>query len=121
MRDNSDDKLEHIIRLMKKTNIDCYLIQETHREKDTVQTLTEGYTFIHHGPETQPISGAKGGVGILLSPEFTQMWRKGGSIIKYGGVIAGTTRLLRIDIDVAILDPVKKKEKKKERNKGTKR
>ena len=115
LRDSSDYKLEHIIRLMKKEQIDCFLIQETHQEKDTIQELGQGYTFIHHGPDTQPAQGAKGGIGIILSPEFTKMWRKGGSKIEYGEIIAGTTRLMRVDIDVAIFDKAEINKKQQKR------
>jgi hypothetical protein len=113
MRDANDDKLEHIVRLMHTKDIDCYLIQETHRAGNFTQTLKGGYTFIHHGPEEQPLSGTKGGVAIVLSKEFSDMWRKGGSKIKYGTLHGGTARLLRVDIEVTNNNSIKSKHDKR--------
>jgi len=52
-------KLEYIPRIMKKKNIDAYLIQD--------------HYIINHGPETQPYSGAKSRVAIMLSPNGNQV------------------------------------------------
>jgi hypothetical protein len=66
--------MEYIPRLMKRKDIDAYLIQETHLPGDFEKSILEDYYLIHHGPPTQPSSGAKGGIAIILSPELTSQW-----------------------------------------------
>lgn len=59
-------------------NLDSYLIQETHLAGDFEQLIYD-YYLIHHGPETQPTNGAKGGVAtIVLSPELAEAWKNSG-------------------------------------------
>jgi hypothetical protein len=60
---------------MKYNNLDAYLLQETHLAGDFKKYLMFGYYLIHHGPEVQPTSGAKGGVAIILSPHLTTAWK----------------------------------------------
>ena len=51
---------------MDKKKIGAFLIQEMHLEGDYMKQLPGGKILIHHGPETQPKQGAKGGVAIIL-------------------------------------------------------
>jgi len=44
--------------------------------------------MIYHKPEEQPRSRAKGEVAIVLSEELAKHWIKGGSKIKYRGIMA---------------------------------
>jgi hypothetical protein len=51
--------------------------------------------IIHHVPESQPSSGAKGGVAIILSPELAHQWKSSGNekkVNKSGISIGETTR-----------------------------
>jgi hypothetical protein len=59
---------------MKKNNIDAYLIQETHLAGDFGKNLILDHYMVYHGPETQPSSGAKGRVAIILTPELAHQW-----------------------------------------------
>jgi len=96
-----ETKLEFIPRTMEKNDIDAYLIQETHLAGDFEKYLINGYYIIHHGPETQPINGAKGGVAIILSPQMTYHWKISNRAKKKftGGISVGnTTRLLSISM-----------------------
>ena len=61
---------------MKAKNIQAYLIQETHLAEDYTAELPEDFLLIHHGPEKQPTIGAKGGVAIILSKEWSELWKK---------------------------------------------
>ena len=72
--------------------------------------ISGGHTIIHHGPENQPRSGAKGGVAIILCPEWYYYWQKSGSIQKKIPA-ADTARLLAIDLAIPAQNQ-KKKEKK---------
>ena len=119
LRDES--KLEFIPRMMQQQNIDAYLIQETHLSGDFEKHLINDYYIIHHGPEKQPNSGAKGGVAIILSPQMALQWKT--SNIKenkkiVGGISVGnTTRLLSITIRFETINQQQdKKEKKKYHN-----
>jgi len=57
---------------MTKTDIQRYHMAETHLEGNFIKYLPKGQIMIYHGPEHQPKQGAKGGVTIVLSPEFEQ-------------------------------------------------
>jgi len=57
---------------MMGKKIQACLIQETHLQGDFSQRISGDLTFIHHGPEIQPTKGAKGGLGIILSKEWTK-------------------------------------------------
>ena len=71
--------------------------------------------MIHHGPEKQPILGAKGGVAIILSKEWNDLWKKGGCITRKRTILIGeTTRILGIDIPI----PNNKKNKDGKNKKG---
>jgi hypothetical protein len=62
--------------------------------------------IIHHGPETQPSSGAKGEVAIILPPELAHQWKSSGNEKKVnkGGISVGeTTRFLSISLKFAVL------------------
>ena len=97
----AEENLKNIVRLMKDKNIQAYLIQETHLQGDYTQIIGAGYKFIHHGPERQPTRGAKGGIGIILSKEWAKGEKKGGNIVRQGGIEAGeTTRLLSMDVEL---------------------
>ena len=94
-------KLEYIPRLMKKKNIDAYLIQETHLPGTFEKYIYDDYYLIHHGPDNQPANGAKGGIAIILSPELTVQWKLSGKSKKIitGGISTGeTTRVLSISM-----------------------
>jgi hypothetical protein len=66
----NEEKLEYLARIITKHNIQAYLIQETHLAGDFTMQISGGHTIIHHGPEAQPTNGAKGGVAIILCPEW---------------------------------------------------
>jgi len=109
-------KLEYIPRLMKKKNIDAYLIQETHLPGTFEKYIYDNYYLIHHGPECQPTNGAKGGVAIILSPELAVQWKssgKGKKIIT-GGISTGeTTRILSISMKFETLQSTSPKKQLK--------
>ena len=98
-------KEEYLVRIMETRKLDAYIIQEMHLAGDYIKIIGEKkYYMIHHGPEEQPRSGAKGGVTIVLSEEMANHWIKGESKIKYGGIMAGKmTRLLGIDIKIKLI------------------
>ena len=48
-----------------------------------MKELTRRCTIIHHGPETQPRLGPKGGVSIVLSPDWIKLWRRNENKIFY--------------------------------------
>ena len=99
LRDES--KLEFIPRIMKKKSIDAYLIQETHLAGDFEKILIDNYCLIHHGPESQPINGKRGGVAIILSPSLHLQWktsRKAKKILRGGLSTGETTRFLSISM-----------------------
>jgi len=51
---------------------------------------------------------------IILSPEMVENWKRGRSIIQYGGTTIGkTTRLLRADVEIRTLVKLKTKTKLK--------
>ena len=111
LRDES--KLEAIPRIMKEKNIDVYLIQETHLVGDFEKTLIDNFFMIHHGPQEQPLRGAKGGVAIVLSPELTDLWKsskKKQKIARGGTTIGDTTRILSISIRFKTNNPKPNKE-----------
>jgi hypothetical protein len=59
------------------------------------------YYLIHHGPETQPTNGAKGGVAIVLSPELAETWKNSGKakkITRGGTSVRNTTRFLSVNL-----------------------
>jgi hypothetical protein len=96
-----ETKLEHIPRIMKENNLDAYLVQETHLAGDFEKTLISDYYLIHHGPETQPSNGAKGGVAIILSPDLTTTWKASGKAkkcLKSGPSVGNTTRFLSVNL-----------------------
>ena len=57
---------------MEEKNIDAFMIQETHLEGNYIKILPRDFMMIHHGPESQPCRGAKGGVAIILSPGMSE-------------------------------------------------
>ncbi len=70
--------------------------------------------FIHHGPESQPKNGAKGGVAIILSPELARQWKSSGNSKKLnrgGTSIGGTTRFFSISMNFNLLKPDQKNPK----------
>ena len=68
--------------------------------------------MIYHGPKSQPNQGAKGGVAIILSPEMMESWKRGGSIIRWGGETPGEfTRLVSVDIEIKTVVRAKTKSK----------
>ncbi len=71
-----EHKLEYLPRIMKDQKIDAYIIQETHLEGEFEKKILNDFLFIHHGPPKQPPQGAKGGIGIILSPELAYQWKK---------------------------------------------
>ena len=84
-----EEKLEWITRIMDSKNLDAYIIQETHLLGDYTTTLPKGNILIHHGPETQPTRGAKGGVGIILSKDLVYLGIKSQSKIIHGETLIG--------------------------------
>jgi hypothetical protein len=105
-------KLEYIPRLMEKKKIDAYLIQETHLARDFEIFLINDFYFIHHGPESQPAKGKRGGVAIILSPDMHHQWKQSGKakkIFKGGSTIGNTTRILSINIRFELPPCSKKK------------
>ena len=67
---------------MEKNDIDAYLIQETHLAGDFEKFLSNNYYFIHHGPESQPVNGKRGGVAIIHSPSLHLQWKMSGKAKK---------------------------------------
>jgi hypothetical protein len=64
--------------------------------------------LIRHGPENQPTRGAKGGVAIILSEEWSNLWRKGGCTIRKRNIAKDeTARLLAVDIPITNPDKPK--------------
>jgi hypothetical protein len=103
-----ETKLEYIPRFMRDNNIDAYLIQETHLPGDFEKILLLDYYLIHHGPEHQPASGAKGGVAIILSADLAVQWKTSGTakkIIRGGPSIGNTTRALSISMKFEVAPP----------------
>jgi hypothetical protein len=103
-----EHKLEYLPRIMKDQKKDAYLIQETHLEGAFEKKILNDFLFIHHGHPKQPPQGAKGGVGIILSPELAYQWKsleKKRKIkkIKRGGLSTGnTTRFMALTISLEI-------------------
>ena len=94
---------EYIMKWMEEKNIDAYILQETHLERDYTKTLNNRYLMVYHGPIKQPRSGAKGRVAIILSREFDEVWRRTGNTLWLGGISAGNTaRLMGLDIDLKL-------------------
>jgi hypothetical protein len=105
----NEEKLEFLTRLMEEKKIDAFILTETHLEGDFQKVLPRKQIFIHHGPETQPRQGAKGGIGIILSPELTKHWKNSKNKILLGGTSAGgTTRFMSVVIKLKILDKTSK-------------
>ena len=114
-----ETKIEYIPRIMKKKNIDAYLIHETHLSRDFENFIIDNYYFIHHGPEAQPTNGAKGGVAIILSPELHSQWQPSGKAKKIirGGILAGeTTRILSVSMKLEVYSESNGEKKKKYHN-----
>ena len=98
-----EEKLEWRTRITDSKNLDAYIIQETHLAGDYATILPQGNIFIHHGPKTQPLRGAKGGVAIVLSEELGTLWKKNGSKVLRGGPsIGATTRYMRVDVKLKL-------------------
>jgi len=108
----NEEKLEYLARIISKHHIKAYLIQETHLAGDFTMQISGGHTIIHHGPDSQPTSGAKGGVAIILCPEWYHYWQKSGSIQKRIPA-ADTARLLAIELKI----PTQNCKNKEKRNK----
>ncbi len=95
---------------MEKKNIDAFILTEMHLEGDFQNFLPRNQLFIHHRPEKQPLQGAKGGVGVILSPELMSHWKNGKFKILKGGLLAGgTTRFMSVNIQLKTLDKTSKK------------
>ncbi len=81
-----------------------------HLEGDFQKILPRKQLFIHHGPEKQPHQGAKGGVGVILSPELANYWNNKKSKLLIGGTSVGeTTRFMSVNIELKKLDKTSKK------------
>jgi hypothetical protein len=66
------------------------------------------YLFVHHGPPRHPSQGAKGRVGIILSPKLAHQWKNGGKrgikkLVKGGLSYGDTTRFMCLTISFEIL------------------
>jgi len=93
------------------------MLQEIHFKGNFITYLPKGQLMIHHGPESQPKQGAKGGIAIILSPEMAKTWIKSRSIMRYGGdSISGTTKLLSVDFKIKTFASIKTKSKFKHLN-----
>jgi len=68
---------------MDSKSINAYILQETHLKGSFITYLPKGQLMIHHGLESQPKQGAKGGIAIILSPEMAENWIKNESITRY--------------------------------------
>ena len=108
----NEEKLEYLARIISKHHIKAYLIQETHLAGNFTMQISGGHTIIHHGPDSQPTSVAKGGVAIILCPEWYHYWQKSGSIQKRIPA-ADTARLLAIELKI----PTQNCKNKEKRNK----
>jgi hypothetical protein len=94
-----EEKLEYLSRFMENKKIDAFILMETHLEGDFQHILPKNQLFIHHGPENQPHQGAKGGVGVILSPELANHWIKGKDKMVKGGLSSGgTTTFMCVNI-----------------------
>ena len=66
--------------------------------------------MIHHGLESQPRQGVKGGVAIILSAELEEAWKWSGMKVWRGGITIGkATRLVMIDLNAKTLVKAKTK------------
>lgn len=66
------------------------------------------FFIIHHGPEEQPLRGAKGGAAIALSPKLANQYKSSSKKQKLARreiTISNTTRILSISIMVEIDNP----------------
>ena len=108
----NEEKLKYLARIISKHHIKAYLIQETHLARDFIMQISRGHPIIHHGPDNQPTNGAKGGVTIILCPEWYHYWQKSGSIQKRIPA-ADTARLLAIELKI----PTQTCKNKENRNK----
>ena len=93
-------KFDYITKLMKRKNIDVYLIQETWISDD-YDNVINGHHIFHHGtPEEESAKTkgrTKGGVAIILSPLATEAWIRAGQPdpIK-SGMISGCARYIAL-------------------------
>lgn len=79
-------------------------------EGDFQKILPRNQLLIHHGPEKNPQQGAKGGVGVILSPELANHCKNGKNKPLTGGSSAGgTTRFMSVTIKLKKLAKTRKK------------
>ena len=70
-------KLEYLVKKMRRDNtIDAYLLQETWDEGDW-KKIVDGYTVFHHNSMEKK---NRTGVGIILSPKFSEAWKRAGGL-----------------------------------------
>ena len=94
-------KTTEIIEKMKTIGVDIHCLQETHRPGND-NLILEGYQIFHHGPDTVIRGDRYGGVAIILSPRAVQGWKRlGQPEPKRHGIIAGTTRIMSVDTEIA--------------------
>jgi hypothetical protein len=109
---HDEEKLEFLTRIIGKKNIDGVILIDTHLEGDFQNILyPRNQLFIHHRPEKQPLQGAKGEVGVILSPELRNHWKNGESKILKGGLLAGGAMgFMSVTINLKTLNKLVKKE-----------
>ena len=69
-------KLEYLVNKMRRDNIDVYLLQETWDEGDWTK-IVDGYTIFHHNNMEKK---SRTGVAIILSPKFSEAWKRAGGL-----------------------------------------
>eukprot|EP00978_Attheya_sp_CCMP212_P028690 scaffold99797_cov38-Attheya_sp.AAC.1 len=93
-------KLEYITAQMKKRGIDIYLLKKTWLCGDYDKDIN-GYLMFHHGLESPTCNRGTGGVAIILSPRAKTAWDNAGNPPPiHGGVIATTTRIIGLQLDL---------------------
>ena len=75
-----DDKVEKVISVMIEKKIHAYCIQETWQLHNYMLTI-RGYNIFHHGlsEKNQRQGRMIAGVMIILNPDLTQAWARGGN------------------------------------------
>ena len=69
-------KQEYVVDMMKRKEIDIFLMQETWDEGDFTKDLGGGYIMFHHNSKRKR---DKTGVAIIISPNIAKMWREDGA------------------------------------------
>ena len=74
-RERTFVKREYVVDMMRRKEINIFLMQETWDEGDYTKDLGSGYIMFHHNSKKKR---GRTGVAIVIAPHIAKMWREDG-------------------------------------------